>query len=180
MSLVSTRRIHTGRVLNLDIDTVRFPDGSAGELEMIRHPGAAAVVPFLEDPQSADPLVILIRQFRHAADRYIWEVPAGRLDPGETPEHCARRELEEEAGLVAADLRRLTTIYTTPGFTDERIHLFLAERVEPGASRPEADEFVEVHRIRWSAVLDLVYRGEIQDGKTLITLLFVEALFRRA
>jgi len=175
MALISTRRIYTGRIINLDMDTVAFPNGSSGELEIIRHPGASAVVPFLEDPRGPDPLVALIRQFRHAADGYVWEVPAGRLDPGETPEDCARRELEEEAGLVAGDLRRLTTIYTTPGFTDERIHLFLAQGVAPGASRPEADEFVEVHRLRWSAVLELVRRGEVVDGKTLACLLFVQA-----
>ncbi len=178
MSLISSRRVYTGRIIRLDIDTVAFPDGSSGELEMIRHPGASAVVPFLEDPQDADPMVVLIRQFRHAADGYVWEVPAGRLDPGETPESCARRELEEEAGLVAGELLQLTTILTTPGFTDERIHLFLARQVSPGASRPEADEFVEVHRLRWSAVLDLVRRGEIVDAKTLACLLFVQSCMR--
>src|SRR3954470_12377969 len=97
MALISTERLYTGRVLNLDLDTVRFPDGSTGTLEMIRHPGAAAVLPFVDDPRSADPTVILIKQFRHAADGYIWEIPAGRLDPGESPEACAARELEEEA-----------------------------------------------------------------------------------
>jgi ADP-ribose pyrophosphatase len=172
--LISSRRVYTGRIINLDIDTVAFPDGSTGELEMIRHPGAAAVVPFLEDPRGPDPEVVLIRQFRHAANGYVWEVPAGRLDAGETPEDCARRELEEEAGLVARDLRRLTTIYTTPGFTDERIHLFLAHELEPGASRPEPDEFVEVHRLRWSAVRGLICQGEIMDGKTLAALMFVQ------
>ncbi|HZE76461.1 MAG TPA: NUDIX hydrolase, partial [Gemmatimonadales bacterium] len=112
MSLLSSRRIYTGRVLNLDLDAVRFPDGSVGELEMIRHPGACAVVPFADDPRGPDPTVLMIRQFRHAADRYVWEIPAGRLDPGESPEACARRELEEEAGVTAAALERLTTIYT--------------------------------------------------------------------
>jgi ADP-ribose pyrophosphatase len=176
--LTSSRRVYTGRIINLDIDTVTFPNGSSGELEMIRHPGACAVVPFLEDPGAPDPLVVLIRQFRHAADGYVWEVPAGRLDPGETPAQCARRELEEEAGLSAGGLRPLTTIYTTPGFTDERIHLFLAHDLMPVASRPEADEFVEVHRLRWSAVLSLIASGGIVDGKTLVCLLFVQC-FRR-
>ena len=95
MTLITTERLYTGRVVNLDRDTVRFPDGSSGRLEMLRHPGASAVVPFLDDPQSTDPRVLLIRQFRHAADGYIWEVPAGRLDRGEAPEACARRELQE-------------------------------------------------------------------------------------
>lgn len=178
MTLVSSRRIYSGRVLNLDLDTVRFPDGSTGELEMIRHPGAAAVVPFLDDPRSADPEVVLLRQFRHAADGYLWEVPAGRLDAGEAPEACARRELQEEAGLTARELHPLITIYTTPGFTDERIHLFYGVGLLSGEHRRERDEFMEVHRLRWSAVMDLIARREIQDGKTLISLLYVQAVLR--
>ena len=92
MTLVSSQRLYAGRIINLDLDTVRFPDGSTGELEMVRHPGASAVVPFLDEPRAADPRIMLIRQFRHAADSFIWEIPAGRLDPGETPEQGARRE----------------------------------------------------------------------------------------
>lgn len=178
MPLLSSRRVYSGRVLDLDVDTVRFPDGSTGELEMIRHPGAAAVVPFADDPRSPDPAVVLIRQFRHAADRFVWEIPAGRLEPGEAPETCARRELEEEAGVTAAELRPLTTIYTTPGFTDERIHLFLATRLDGGRQRPEPDEFLEIHRMPWSQVVERIGRGEIVDGKTLIALMFVECFMR--
>ena len=178
MPLLSSRRAYSGRVLDLDVDTVRFPDGSVGELEVIRHPGASAVVPFASDPRSTDPTVLLIRQFRHATERYVWEIPAGRLEPGEPPEACARRELEEEAGVTAGDLRRLTTIYTTPGFTDERIHLFLATGLADGTTRHEPDEFVEVHRKRWSEVLGLIERGDVEDGKTLVTLLFVESFLR--
>jgi ADP-ribose pyrophosphatase len=174
MALLSSERLYTGRIVNLDRDTVRFPDDSTGRLEMLRHPGASAVVPFLDDPRGADPRVLLIRQFRHAADGFIWEVPAGRLDAGEAPESCARRELEEETGMRAGTLERLTTIYTTPGFTDERIHLFLAHGLVQGEQRRETDEFMEVHPLRWSAVLELVRRGEIQDAKTLTSLLFVQ------
>ena len=178
MALVSTTRLYTGRIVNLELDSVRFPDDSVGQLEMLRHPGASAVVPFLDPPGGADPRVVLIRQFRHAADGYIWEVPAGRLDAGEPPERCAERELEEETGMRALRLERLTTIYTTPGFTDERIHLFLAEGLEPGAEHREADEFMELHTLRWSEVLAKIERGEITDGKTLVSLLFVQS-FRR-
>ena len=94
---VSTRRMYTGRIINLDIDTVRFPNGTVGELEMIRHPGASAVVPFLTDPAGDDPQILLIRQYRYAAEKYLYEVPAGRLDPGEAPDVCARRELRERS-----------------------------------------------------------------------------------
>ena len=125
MTLISSERLYTGRIVNLDRDTVRFPDGSTGQLEMLRHPGASAVVPFLDDPRDPDPRVLLIRQFRHAAEAFIWEVPAGRLDPGESPEACARRELEEETGMRASAVERLTTIYTTPGIhrrADSPVH----------------------------------------------------------
>jgi ADP-ribose pyrophosphatase len=130
---ISSQRIYTGRVMNLDVDTVQFPDGSVGELEMIRHPGASAVLPFLSEPRSADPQILLIRQYRYAADAFIYEVPAGRLEPGESPESCAHRELQEETGCTADRLQRLTTVYTTPGFTDEKIHLFMATGLTRGA-----------------------------------------------
>jgi len=175
MTLISAERLYSGRVVNLDLDTVRFPDGSTGRLEMLRHPGASAVVPLLDGPGTADPRVLLIRQFRHAADRFIWEVPAGRLDSGEAPEACARRELEEETGMRAGRLERLTTIYTTPGFTDERIHLFAAYDLTNGQVRREADEFMELHTLRWSEVMASVRAGEIEDGKTIVALLFVHA-----
>lgn len=180
MALISTARLYTGRVLNLDLDTVRFPDGSTGALEMVRHPGAAAVLPFLDDAAGPDPLALLIRQFRHAADDYIWEIPAGGLDAGEAPEACARRELREETGYSAAEYRPLTTIFTTPGFTDERIHLFSAHGLVPGEHARETDEFVELHQFRWSAVLDMAARGEIRDGKTLSAIWFFQCCRRPA
>ena len=178
MTLIKAERIYTGRVLNLDSDTVRFPDGSTGQLEMIRHPGAAAVVPFLDDPTLPDPRVVLIRQFRHAADDFIYEVPAGRLDPGESPELCAARELAEETGYQAQDLTRLTTIYTTPGFIDERIHLFLASGLHAGVHRREADELLDLHPLRWSEVMTMIRTGRIVDGKSLISLMFVQCFVK--
>src|SRR4051812_34705841 len=99
--ILSSRREYSGKVISLDVDTVRFPDGSVGDLEMIRHPGASAIVPLLDDPRSSDPRVLLIRQYRYAADAFLLEIPAGRLDKNETPERCAVRELEEETGRKA-------------------------------------------------------------------------------
>jgi ADP-ribose pyrophosphatase len=172
MSLISTKREYRGRVISLDVDTVEFPNGTRGQLEMVRHPGASAVVPLLDPPDSRNPRVLLIRQFRHAANGYIWEIPAGRLDGGETPEQCARRELAEETGMEAERLEPLISIFTTPGFTDERIHLFLAHGLTEGPHRREADEFLEVHPTAWSDVMDLIARGSLQDGKTLAALLY--------
>jgi ADP-ribose pyrophosphatase len=172
--LHSTRRVYSGRVVNLDVDEVEFPNGSRGSLEMVRHSGAAAVLPFLDPPAAPDPRVVLIRQFRHAADGYIHEIPAGRLDDGESPEHCARRELQEETGYDAARMLELLTVYTTPGFTDERIHLFYAD----GLAR-EPDELIDPVVLRWSVLEELVGRGEIQDAKTLTAILFWDSFVRR-
>ena len=179
MALVSAERRYSGRVIDLDVDTVRFPDGSTGQLEMIRHPGASAVLPFLDDPGAADPRVVMIRQFRHAADGVIWEIPAGRLDAGEAAEDCARRELLEETGYRAGRLEPLTTIFTTPGFTDERIHLFSAADLVAGDHAREPDEFVEVREVPWSALLGLVREGAVSDAKTLAAILFVQDFARR-
>ena len=169
---LGSRRVYTGRIFNVDIDTVRFPDGSTGELEMVRHSGASAVLPFLGDPAGEDPHILLLRQYRYAAESYVYEVPAGRLDPGESPLECARRELEEETGCTAARVEPLTTIYTTPGFTDERIHLFMAVGLTNGEHRRERDEFMEVETLPLSRALELVERGEITDAKTVVTLLY--------
>jgi ADP-ribose pyrophosphatase len=173
MTLLDSKRLYQGRVINVDQDTVQFPDGSTGALEMIRHPGAAAVVPFLDDPTTADPRILLIHQFRHAADGMLWEIPAGTLEPGEPPETCARRELVEEAGMEAGKLLRLTTIFTTPGFTDERIHLYLATALSPMALARDADEFITVHEKRWSEVGKMIRSGKIRDGKSLCSLMYV-------
>ena len=169
---VSSRRIYTGRVLNLDVDGVRFPDGSTGELEIIRHPGASAVVPFLSDPRGSDPQILLIRQYRYAAGQHLLEIPAGRLDPGESPEACAHRELREETGCTSGRVELLTTIYTTPGFIDERIHLFLATELVRGDSSRESDEFIEVETVTLSQGLGLIEKGTIVDGKTVVALLY--------
>ncbi len=169
---VTSRRAYSGKVISLDIDTVRFPDGSLGELEMIRHPGASAVVPFLSDPDAEDPQVLLIRQYRYAADGYLYEIPAGRLSPGERPVDCAARELKEETGCSAQHVEHLFTMYTTPGFTDEKIHVFMATGLEAGETNYEADEFLELQPMLLSRALQMVKAGEIKDGKTALGLLF--------
>ena len=175
---VEGRRTYDGRILNVDVDLVRFPDGSEAELEVIRHSGAAAVLPLYRTGEWGGGTghgVILIRQYRYAAGGMMWEVPAGKLDPGETPEHCARRELEEEAGVVAGEIHRLTTIYTTPGFTDEKIHLYLALDLREGTVAHESLEFIERHEMSLEQALEMVESGDIVDGKTICTLLYAAA-----
>lgn len=160
---------------------MRFPDGSEGELELVRHVGAAAVVPLYrrgEREGGAEPAVALLRQYRYAAGGEIWEIPAGKLEGEEPPEACARRELEEEAGLRAAELRSLTTIWTTPGFTDERIHLFLALGLEAGETAHEASEFIDRSIVPVSRTLEMVRTGRIADAKTICALLWAARFAR--
>ena len=171
--LIERRPIHKGRIVDLSIDTVRFPNGKTGQLEMIRHSGAAAVLPVLSDPATEDPQVLLVRQYRYATGGYLLEVPAGRPDhEGEDWEVCARRELEEETGLVAGTLTRLTAIYTTPGFCDELIHLFMATDLTNGTASLDEDEFLNTEVMLLSVALEKIRDGEIQDGKTICTILY--------
>ena len=170
---LGSKRIYTGRVINLDVDRVRFPDDSTGELELIRHPGAAGVLPFLSDPEGPDPTILLIQQYRYAADGPLYEIPAGRLDKGEDPAACARRELLEEVGVTAGRLERLTTIWTTPGFTDERIHLFWAADLSTGTHAREPDEFIEVVPTPVSKALTFIRDGVISDAKTVVGILYM-------
>lgn len=170
---IDRRPVHSGRIVELSVDTVRFPDGSVGELELIRHRGASAVLPLLSPPGEADPEVLLVRQYRYATGGYVYEVPAGMPDrEGEPWEDCARRELEEETGHRAGSLRSLTRIYTTPGFTDEVIRLFLAWDLEEGKSRLDHDEFVEVVRVPFSTAVEWVRDGAIVDCKSIATILY--------
>jgi len=169
---ISSRRLHTGKVIELDVDTVRFPDGSVGEMDIIRHSGASAIVPFLSDPAGGDPQVLLLKQYRYAADQYLYEIPAGRLDKGEDPRDCAVRELREETGCSAERIDFLFTMFTTPGFTDEQIHVFLAVGLQHGEAAREADEFISVETMTLSSALSLIERGDIKDAKTALALLF--------
>lgn len=154
------------------MDDVRFPDGSVGELEIIRHPGASAIVPVLGDPGAENPELVLIRQYRYAAGGYVYEIPAGRLNDGEDPRDCAARELTEETGYRAEQVDHLYTMFTTPGFTDERIHVFRATGLTEGAAAREPDEFMSVERMPLSRAMTLIGTGEISDAKTALAILY--------
>ncbi len=166
--LLSTEQIYSGKVLKLNLDTVALPNGRTTELEIIRHPGASAVVPLKEDGK-----VILIRQFRYAAGGFIYEIPAGKLDPQEDPQDCAARELEEEIGFRAAHLELLTSIWTAPGFTDEVIHIYKGTSLEVGKQNLDQDEVLEI--VEWSLdeALARIQDGTIRDAKTIIGLQMV-------
>jgi len=154
-----------GSVGSFGVDVVRLPNGNEARLALLEHPGAAAVVAFV-DPRN----VILLRQFRYAAGGTIWEVPAGKLDAGEDPAVCARRELLEETGMEAGRLERLGEILTTPGFTDERIALFAAHDLVLRETAHEAHELISVEVVALAEALAMIDRGEIRDGKTIAAL----------
>jgi ADP-ribose pyrophosphatase len=160
-----TRNIYTGKVVTLNIDTVTLPNGETVDLETIRHPGAAAVVPLKDDGT-----VVLIRQFRHAAGGFIYEIPAGKLHPGEDPLHCAARELEEEVGYRASSFELLSSIFTAPGFADEVIHVYKATGLTKGRQQLDRDEVLDVIEMPLSEALGKILDGTIRDAKTIIGL----------
>ena len=155
-----------GRVLKLSVDRVEMPNGKVTELEVIRHPGAAAMVPLADDGT-----VLLVRQYRYATGDWLLEVPAGKLDAGEAPEMCATRELEEETGLKPGLLTPLGWIWTTPGFTDEKIWLFLATDLSPSRAALQPDEILTVKRMPLADAVKLAVGGEIRDAKSVCALL---------
>jgi len=164
VEVLSVAPIYRGHPIErLELHEVRLPNGVVRRFEVIRHPGAAAVVAVHGNGD-----VVLLRQLRYAAARsYLLEIPAGKLAPGEAPETCARRELEEEAGLRARSLEPLAAVWMTPGFCDERIHLFLARDLEEGKAAPEEDEVFRCLRVPFAEALAMIDRGEIADAKTI-------------
>jgi ADP-ribose pyrophosphatase len=159
--------LHRGKVFRLSKERLMLPNGEKVELEVIRHPGAAAIVPLL-----ADHRVVMIKQYRHAAGQFLWEIPAGTLNPGESPVECAKRELPEEAGYRARVFKKLGEIYPVPGYSDELIHIFLATGLTPGRQNLDADEVLDVKPITLEEALEMIKRGEIRDAKTIIGLFF--------
>lgn len=165
MALLHRTPIYRGRIIELGVDSVQLPNGVTRDIELVRHPGASAIVPILPDQN-----VVLIRQFRHGADGYLLEVPAGTLEPGEAPERCAMRELQEETGYSCTRLEALGPIHISPGFTNELIHLFLAQDLTPGETARELDECMETLVIPMSQALRKIVAGEIVDGKSIAAL----------
>jgi ADP-ribose pyrophosphatase len=170
--MIQSHRIFAGRVVTLNVDQVRFPDGRVGEQEIVRHTGASVVLPFLSDPHGEDPQMLLIQQYRYATDGYLFELPAGRPNEGESPADCAARELREETGCVAEQMVPLIHAWSTPGFTDERLHFFAAYDITRQETEFDVDEYVEAVPMRMSRALAMIQSGEIEDMKTALGILY--------
>lgn len=163
---LGSRTIHRGRAVQLNVDRIRLPNGREMDFELVHHPGAAAVVPLLDDET-----VLLIRQYRYATGGWLLEIPAGTLEPGESPESCALRETEEETGYRAGRLEPLGWIWTSPGVLDEKIWLYLARDLTPARQDLQPDEVLTVVPVRLAEAVDQARRGEIHDAKSVCALL---------
>jgi ADP-ribose pyrophosphatase len=159
------REIHAGKVFKLVQEELTLPNGYTTSLEVIHHPGAAAVVALGEEGK-----VLLLKQYRYAVKAHIWEIPAGTLSAGEEPLECARRELAEETGYLASEFQFLGQIVPVPGYSDERIHIFLAKGLTPSQQHLDQDEVLEVHSVPFAQALEMVQTGQIQDAKTIVGL----------
>jgi ADP-ribose pyrophosphatase len=154
--------LHHGRVFDFVSENVSLENGVTVDMEIIRHPGAAAIVPVTESGG-----VLMLKQYRYALDSHIWEIPAGTRSGSETVLNCARRELTEETGYTAQTWNKLGELTPVPGYSDERIHLFLARDLSPAAQNLDEDEILAVHEIDFTAILDMIIGGAIQDAKTI-------------
>lgn len=162
---ISSEEVFKGRIIRLRVDRVRLPDARESTREIVDHPGAVAIIALDENDQ-----IIMVRQYRKAAEQVMLEIPAGTLEAGEEPLACAQRELREETGLTADHWERLFAYYSAPGFCSEILHVFLASGLHSGQGQPDEDEFVETVRLPLSEAYQMIFSGRIQDGKSIIGL----------
>lgn len=163
---VSSEEIFRGKIIDLKVDQVEMPDGSLAQRELVHHPGGVGVVAVTEDKQ-----VILVKQYRKPIEDAIYEIPAGKLDPGEDHRTCGIRELEEETGLKAENFTYLGFIYPSPGFTDERTHMYLATGLTQGETHPDPDEYLDIVQLPLDRVAAMIMDNEISDAKTVAGIL---------
>lgn len=163
---LTSKEVFKGRLLHVFLDEARLPDGSTSTREWIKHPGASAVLPVFENGD-----VMIVRQFRYPMSQIFYEVPAGKIDAGETADSTAVRELREEAGLVCNQFRYVGHFYPSIGYTDEIIHLYVAWEIESHEQQMEDDEFLLQERIPFKEAIEMVHSGEISDGKSIVSLL---------
>ena len=169
--VLASELAYEGPLFQVSKEQVREPNGHVGQRDVIRHSGSVVILALDSSGKRArDPLVIMERQYRHAAGQYLWELPAGKIDPGEERLFAAKRELAEETGYAARTWTELVRYYASPGFLSEWMQIFLAEELTAGEARPEADETLEIYPVPLSVVEDMIEAGQVLDGKTLIAL----------
>ncbi|MCU9810423.1 NUDIX hydrolase [Paraclostridium sp. AKS81] len=168
---VSSDRIYTGKVISLKVDTVEVPKKGYQKREIIEHPGAVGIVAITDDNK-----VLLVRQFRKAIEKVLWEIPAGKLEQGESPKDCAIRELKEETGYSANNMKLIHKFYTSSGFSNQKIYVYLATDLEKGECCLDEDEFLELHEINLNDAYEMINKNDIEDAKTSIGLLLAKEL----
>lgn len=178
LQVLSSKVVYNGKVFNVTSDKVREPSGITATRDIVRHSGSVVVLAI--DEHGDEPLVLLERQYRYAAQDYLWELPAGRIDPGEVALAGAKRELIEETGYRAKQWKRAMIFYSSPGFLDETMAIYLARELTSGEAQPEEDESIECKLVALSETIDMIFSGKIRDGKTIAGVLWLaEALRRR-
>ena len=178
VEVLSSRTIFQGRIFSVHCDRVREPSGIVVQRDIVRH-GGSVVVLAVEDG-NGEPRILLERQYRYAADAFLWELPAGSIDRGESPLSAAKRELLEETGYRAKKWLRILYFYPSPGFVDESMTIYLARGLTAGQARPEEDEFIELHMVPLSRALEMVHSGRIRDGKAIASVLWLAESLRRS
>jgi len=166
---MKSERIYEGKIINLRIDTVELPDKKYSKREIVEHPGAVGIIPITEDGY-----MILVKQYRKSVEKFLLEIPAGKIEINEEPKETGIRELAEETGYKANKMEYVCEFYTSPGFSNEKIYLFLATDLEEGEVKPESDEYINVEKYKVEDLIDMVIRGEINDGKTIVAILYAQ------
>jgi ADP-ribose pyrophosphatase len=166
--IANARYVYRGRLLRLQVATVELPNGREIKREVVEHPGAVAIIPLLDRNS-----ILLTRQYRMAAGRHLVEIPAGTLEPGESPVSCAKRELMEETGHAAGNIRKIFSCYLAPGYSTEKIHFFLASNLTPGRARQAEDEAITIIEMGLRQGLRAIEKGDIQDAKTICALYYL-------
>ncbi|NBG88774.1 NUDIX hydrolase [Isachenkonia alkalipeptolytica] len=166
---LKSERIYEGKVINLRVDTVELPDKKYSKREIVEHSGAVGIIGINDKGQ-----VVLVKQYRKAVDEFLIEIPAGKMEPKEDPEACAKREFKEETGYEANDFNAVAQFYTSPGFSNEEIYLFEAKSLCKGTAEPDEDEYIEIIEISFETALEKISNGEIKDSKTILAILLAK------
>ena len=168
---ISSDRVYTGKTISLRVDTVEIPNRGYKKREIVEHNGAVGIIAITRENK-----VVLVKQYRKAIEKELWEIPAGKIEPGENPKESAMRELKEETGYSAQSMKLLHKFYTSAGFSNQKIYIYLAENLTSGSQDFDDDEFIEAKEFSLNEVYDMIYNNDIEDAKTSIGMLLIKEL----